>query len=429
MPVSIVLGYPVLHAPTTEPKTYDENGYQTVTVWPNGPGFRNGNHQWMDGNTQRSSPIRVDPGYPPFYWKQSLVDHLATKRVLGGEAPDSDIWTELEELLVKFEEWAAYSEADAGTFGVFIDNPTAERTFPLSVYIATYREYAPVCSAPLPARDDDKEATGDLAQESWAHAESRTLIVSNRETHLYDGTTKKTALIESLGDWYVTGAALVVDNNESPWRVLVGTREVGQTLPWRGFFGIFGISDGSINWLSADVGLDKRHVVAFSNGTNVVVRIQDHSLGTIDETDLAFDAESGCIRIDRYSSPQRILLYTVESGTAKARTSTDGGRTFGTDRTLGTNAMVITADVAFSGVHYIYRIEDQGDSTYDIIGRREDRAENALEAEFTAWEEVDPDALAVTVHPVSGGHERVHLLFAVGGVQTSKTSQDGILFS
>lgn len=423
----VTLHYPTAYAPATQPLTIDENGFQTATVWTDGPAFRNGNWQWMDGNTQRSVPAVIDPGSPPLYWKASLVDHLATKRLLAGEASDDDIWTELENKLVKFEEWAAYSEADAGTFGMFIDNPLAARVFPMSVYSATYREYAPCCVVPWPAFDDDKQPTGDLAQEAWSHVESRTLIQASRETHLFDDTAQVTSLIGSMGDWYLTGGELVLDNNENPFRVLVGTREVGQTLPWRGFFGIYGVG-GTIGWLSADVGLDHRHVVAFSDGEQVIVRIQDHSLGTVDETELGFDATNGCIRIDRQCNPQRIHLYTVESDVCKVRISTDGGRVFGSPTTTG-DGVVISADISLAGIQYVYRIEDQGDSTYDIIGRRYDRGENALEAEFTAWEEVDPDALAVTVAPISEGKQRVILRFAVGGVETAKTSQDGITFS
>lgn len=427
--VSIVIDYPVFHAPTSPALTIDENGFQQAIVWENGAGIRFGNWVFMDGNTLLTEPYYSDPGSPPLYWKSAILDWLCFKRLFGGQAADDGTMTELEDWLIHMEEWVNASEANDGCIVCLIDNPgQPTRTFPLAVIVPGYREFAPICSVPVPARDSDKLQTGDLAQESWSHVESRTLIQASQETHFWNagGAAQITSLISSLGDWKLTGAEIVLDNAEGVYPIKRGTLQVGEMRPWRGFFGVVGAGDSG-TWIASDVGLDKRHAVAWGDGTNTTVRIEDHNLGQVIETELAIASTAGDIRIDRTSSPSRIRLHTVEGGSIYVRESTDGAVTFGSAELRGTGEAV-TAPISLSGIEYEYWIEDTG-SQFDIKGQRYDRAGNSLESEFTAWADVDNAGVTASVHPTSEGKQRVVLRFFAGGVRTAKTSQDGVSFA
>lgn len=179
-------------------------------------------------------------------------------------------------------------------------------------------------------------------------------------------------------------------------------------------------------FITADVGLDKRRLVAYLNASrSVMVRIEDHALNTIETNDLGFTAEWLHIKIDKRTDPYQVFLYYEVLGNCYCRKSDDGGRSFGLAVNLGAGVKP-TAEIGVDGTRYVYRITGSG--PYSITGKRFDRAGNLLESEFVAQSGVDNDGIAATAFPIKGGENRVVLDYMVAGVLTTKTSKDGITF-
>lgn len=426
---NIELDYPTFTA-AASPQVIQEQGHHSAIIHSNGPGVRFGSWAWaiyvLGAAIATATPVVQPPGtrWAGYGHKASVLDFLRFKNVLArAEAYNDDFATDMA--LFEPDEGTTDSDAATDTLSFFVNSEGSL----IGILVNTWREVPPLAMFPWRARDGDMQPTGAFVQEAFSLAQSPRRYVSSTDAiHLVDpsGPTTWTTLEATVGNWLITAHEQPIDNNETLFQITRSGLELAQGRPWWGYFASVSdnISDEGVLAISADVGLDKRHVIAWirSDGS-VVVGIEDHALSHIDQTVLGFTADAVHIKIDRASNPQRIHLYTVESGSVYVRESVDGGRVFGSGLLVGTGTQV-TAEIALNGTEYVYWIDGS-----DIKGRRYDRAQSALEAEFTAVAGVDNVAPAVTAFPVGQGKQRLVLRYVVGGVRLAKTSTDGITFA
>lgn len=413
------------------PKVYQEQGHHAAIVHPNGPGVRFGSWAWaiylFGAAIATSMPIVQPPGtrWAGYGHKASLLDFLRFKNLLArAEAYNDAFATDIA--LFEPDEGTSDSDAALDTLSFFVNSSGSL----IGILSNTWREVPPLAMFPLRARDVAMQPTGVFVQESFSLAQSPRRYISSTDRLDIFESSLWTSPEASYGIWKVSAHEHAITNNEGLSEILhEGVTKVALGRPWWGYFGV--LSEFSVLGdihdvvaITADVGLDKRHVVAWiRKDGNVMVGVEDHALTVIDQTELGFLAEAIHIKIDRSSNPQRIHLYTVESGSVYVRESVDGGRVFGAGLFVGTGTQV-TAEISLNGTEYVYWI-----SGADIKGRRYDRAQSALEAEFTAVAGVDNVAPAVTAFPVGQGKQRLVLRYVVGGVRLVKTSTDGITFT
>jgi len=419
--------YPVLRSPEVASQSYDENKSQAAIVWPNRPGIRFGDAQHYYGDSHHAEPQVLPPGIPTQGMKPSALDWLTFKRLfLLNKDFDEDLATEIASLYDANEATdAAGVNESSVSYLLPVDGAGAatSRVFPRAALV-NGASVPPVPSFPRRARGSDWQPTGDFAQESVSHAVEPRFFIGNFRTHQFDlSAVQWTTTRTSLDGWPISAHLHAVDNTETGFPIQRGAVEIATMSPWQGCFSIYLDQSGTIHGLTSDVGLDKRHVTAYSDGAQIHVVTEDHALNQVNISDLGFDADEVFIRIDKRSSPQRFRLWTVTGTTIEVRTSTDGCATFGVATSVGTGTRV-TADIALSGTEYVYWY-DGG----DIKGRRYDRAENALEAAFVAIASVDDEGISATVLPIAGGAERVVLRYVTGGVRTTAVSQDGVTFT
>lgn len=316
-------------------------------------------------------------------------------------------------------------------FGLTFTETAADQTIRVAL-VNTMSEVPPM--AHYPRRDRSRSSwleTGAYVQKSWSDARLTRRIVSPDELHLFTdgGSQISTFDGSSPSGWRLTFYSPAVDNDEVDYTIRSGSVQLAKVRPFHGFYES-GAPEPDANEgtgaISADVGLDKRHVVAYldANG-EVAIRIEDHVLSLIELVETGIAADDLEIRIHKYKVPNEVRLYTVESNVAFRRISRNGGRTFGAPVSLGT-AMNVTACIGFGGTEFVYRIDGSG--PYDIVGRRYDPNGTALEAEFVAVSGVDNAGLAATVAPIRRTGNRVVLRYLLGGALTSKSSRDGITF-
>lgn len=418
--------YPVMRSPEVASTAYDENKSQVAVVWPDRPGIRFGNAQHFHDDAHSPEPVVLPPGIPTQGWKPSVLDWLTFKRLfLQAKAFDEDLATEIASLYDSEEATDAEGVNTASVAYLLPlkgDGSANERVWPRAALV-NGASCPPVASFPRRARATDWQPTGDFAQESVSHAVEPRYFVGNFRTHQFDlGGVQWTTTWPSVDGWPVAAHVHAVDNTEADFPVQRGSDQIATMSPWQGCFSVRKHESTGIHSISSDVGLDKRHVIAYSDGVQVHIATEDHALNQVNVSDLGFNADEVFIRIDRRSSPQRFRLWTVTGTTIEVRTSTDGCATFGSPSTVGSGEKV-TADIALSGTEYVYWLDGT-----DIKGRRYDRAGNALEAEFVAVAGVDDEAISVTVLPISEGVERVVLRYVAGGVRMVATSQDGVNF-
>ncbi len=336
----VLIPWPTLYMPETAPKVFDENGFHQMIAWENGPAVRVGNVAWVVSGSISIPPVVFPPGYPPFYWKMSLVDALATALFLSGEDPTGAAALISDYLTA--DEYTTIDDAEGGSVAFFVDNPSdATRRFPLAVMLASYRETPPSVSWPLPGRDAYKQPTGDLAQQCWSHAEERVLILANRAVHLWEGASQLTALIASYVGWVLTGHLAALENDEGLFSVRSGATELGQTRPWHGFFGVLGNASTARN---LDVTTDPNGLSWWGHvedGVSDPALKVGRALGSLNAGFLGeATAVSGDVSFPSlcFLPHGRVALGYTESGSFKALYSDDEGVTWGDGETLMTGS-------------------------------------------------------------------------------------------
>ena len=189
----------------------------------------------------------------------------------------------------------------------------------------------------------------------------------------------------------------------------------------------YACGEGEPGHISADTGPDGRRVVALFEGSgNVFVKVYDGGNNLLDNNDLGFTANWVHIKIDKRTKPYEVLLFYELGAAIYLRISQDGGVTFGSAVAIAASGLKVTAEVSVDGTRFVYYITGSG--PYDISGKRYDRGQNLLEAEFTAVSGVDNSGVGASAAPITGGQNRIVLDYWDGGIHTVKTSIDGITF-
>ena len=184
--------------------------------------------------------------------------------------------------------------------------------------------------------------------------------------------------------------------------------------------------DGKGDSVSYDVSDARRHARAFvATGSEVRTGLASNII-PIDWTDRGsgLTASSACIRWDRQSLSSALFLFTESSQSLKLYKSVNEGFTWTLATTIGTGkhpALVIARD----GRRYCYYV-----SSGAIKGKVLDPSGATVIDTFTAVASgVDDDSIAADEFTLVQSKWGIALLYRSSGTITTKTSNDGIIFS
>lgn len=233
---SAVVPYPKIRRDTARQIKFARESRQCgAFIQESGWGVRTGNWVWWDGSALRSTPAIDALTYTP-----TMLDWLATSRVLfEGKAATDGLDAEIADLLDAVE-GQTRADADEWTTSMVVDLVDSDETV-RALLVNSYREFAPTCVCPLPARDADFEGTGALVCESWSWAEEKRRMISPHTVTVTDpsGTVISAPETGWPLEWVVVVYMPAVDNDESVnWKVLRGSAHFASIKPWHGYFGI-----------------------------------------------------------------------------------------------------------------------------------------------------------------------------------------------
>lgn len=437
--IDCTLHYPVLHAPVGEGWSRPLAHRLWALLWPNGAGVLVGGLRYWDDAGDAFLATGTAPAIDVLDRPYTLLDALCLRRELLETRSRTDgLDTEISTEFVSGTEYTATEERKSCARSVVgIDKlrrtrawwyvpPDGDRVVMCGTN--SYREVPATVTLPVRRRDlADLTPDGEWGGYTYLMCnEPRRLIAhEGRSIDLRVGGTVWSSPASMPVGWQDHRHSHPVDNTEgASAQVRADGVEHALVSPWHGYFWA-PLPPGTIGGVAADVGLDRLHVVAWIDGGDVVVRIEDHALSLVRQILTGITATAVAIRLHRFGRDERLYLYTVESGTAYRRISTDLD-TFGAGASLG-GAVHIASWIGFGGTEYVYRIDGSG--PYDIVGRRYDAQGTALEPQFTAVTGVDNTAFSVTGSPIAGGRDRIVLRFSQGGALTRKTSLGGVTFT
>lgn len=177
------------------------------------------------------------------------------------------------------------------------------------------------------------------------------------------------------------------------------------------------------NWISYDVSDPRRHIIAFGDGSDLVwvARSPNTFALNFDGASIGITATAGCIRWHLHD----LVLWTVETGSCKQRTSDDEGQSFSVATTIGAGTQVCGC-ISPQRVRYVYRRTSGG----AIIAQILDAANNVIKSDTTVVASgVDDASISCDYRPLAGGKQEIVLWYLVGGSLIEKYSTDGFIFA
>jgi hypothetical protein len=225
--------------------------------------------------------------------------------------------------------------------------------------------------------------------------------------------------------WAVGFHTLAVENDEGYDAELVYAGDVWLKMrPWRGalfFPAFFPVAGTNISY---DVDYASMLHVFASIDEDGKVRIgtsgNDLALTWVTTS---IDAQWICLKIDRDSTDQRLLLVLEDAGSVKLYESVDRGGSWTLADTIGTGTKPFIF-IGKDGVRHIYW-HDSG----AIKGQLRDRFNAVIESTFTARSGVDDAGCAADEDVTAQGEKRVHLVVVEGGSVVHYDSEDGKTFT
>ena len=184
--------------------------------------------------------------------------------------------------------------------------------------------------------------------------------------------------------------------------------------------------EGSGN-VSYDVSDSQIHVLAWIQGGEVHIGLGNNEPAPIAFSDIStgIAAEWVCVRWERKSSAQRLLLWVEDQQTIKQYTSTTGGLTWGMATTISASGKHPVAAVERGTLRYIYWTDSGA-----IMGQVRDAQDQVVVGTFTAVASGADDAGIDAKDSVGMlGAWRVCLFYGAGGAPTQAVSTDGRTFS
>lgn len=419
----VTLAHPVFIPDETPPVMLWESAQVCTLLYEDGGMVRLGNWTWyVDGLGLLNPPLVSGAGY-----KSTIIDALCTLRVIyEGRAHDDDLTTELTALYDSYE-GQAVSVVDK--FSV---------TWPLTVehgmpwaLVNTMSEGPPLCNFPNRSWDSETwEQDGDFALEVWDWAqEPRYLITAGDDrAHLLSPSDEQwtTEFAEVPEGWSASVHNHPVDNAEAvDFKVVKGGKTWAHVTPWRGYSSVlfFGQDAGQVTY---DVARHSRHYGAYVNedGVAVIFRSANAEHTSFEEVVSDIECVSLCLRVERASAAQRIVLVYADEEGVKASASGDDGETWSMPTTISDTGTCPAFVLSDSGTRFYYWLEEEGD-TFTIKGQIRDAQDTVIEDTFTVKPGVEGVGLAADESVGSNGLHRITLLYVENGELSSSVSNNG----
>lgn len=417
-------------APRAEWYVRYESGHGATVLSKNGPLFRTQTLGFRDSLLDEllSTPIAK----PELVDAPTIGDWLSFRRAFleGRDAQDAILAEGLtyfvnnEEMTIAKHLWRdPFQIVKCHSFLVQGDGG------PVPCLVNGYRQIPPCSITPSLKRlkADDWDETGALGQYSYSLIANKRNIITTEDVALSLRNPGEVLTFETSppDGWAVGFHTLAVENDEGYDAELVYAGDVWLKMrPWRGalffpaFFPVAGtnvsydVDYASMLHVFASIDEDGKVRIGTS-GNDFAITWQMTSI----------DAQWICIKIDRDSQDQRLLLVVEDAGSVKLYESVDRGEAFTLADTIGTGTKPFIF-VGKGGTRHIYW-HDSG----EIKGQIRDRFNATIETTFTARAGVDDAGCAADEDVTESGERRVHLVVVESGTVVHLDSEDGKTFT
>lgn len=417
-------------APRAEWYVRYESGHGATVLSKNGPLFRTQTLGFRDSLLDEllSTPIAK----PELVDAPTIGDWLSFRRAFleGRDAQDAILTEGLtyfvnnEEMTIAKHLWRDPSQI-LNTHSFLVQGEGG----PVPCLVNGYRQIPPTAITPRLKRTkaDDWQETGALGQYTYSLIANKRNIITTEDVALELRWPSNVLTFETSppDGWVIGFHRPAVTGSEGYDAEIVYAGDVWLKMrPWRGalFFPCFFPVAGT------NVSYDVDYASAL------------HVFGAIDEdgkfrfgtsgNDLAItwettsiDAQWICLKIDRDSTDQRLLLVLEDAGSVKLYESVDRGGSWTLADTIGTGTKPFIF-IGKDGVRHIYW-HDSG----AIKGQLRDRFNATIESTFTARSGVDDAGCAADEDVTAQGEKRVHLVVVEGGSVVHYDSEDGKTFT
>jgi hypothetical protein len=411
---NVTLNYPTFYASKTGWTVICENGHHQILLRANGPALRIGQLTWNSGNSLITPPAVKD-----FPGKMSVIDWLCTKRALCGADPHTGVTTEMASLYDSYE-GQSVSNGSATCYAFLL--PIGSGGTVRAALVNTYSEAPPLPHFPRMERDPVTWLeTGDYGLYAYEQAQGPRYLVSNKQTDLYDGSTKWTSPSAiTVAGFSITEHSNAVDNTETGFLIVDASGNIAEVRPWHGWlFSVIGedLQGGTVAYA---VSGSKRHAVANIVDGELWFGWTGNSPKPLSLTTADTGIAADWVAI-RWTAKDELIFWTEEAGSVKQRTWTGS---FSVATTIATGKKP-AACIAQRGLRYIYWIDGTA-----IKGQIRDSQNNIVVSAFTAIASgVDDNGIAADWSPSQAGGFSVILWYTASGSLTQAVSTDGQTFS
>lgn len=300
---------------------------------------------------------------------------------------------------------------------------------PVPCILNSYRAMPPLALFPMKRRTKASNwvDTGTRGQYMYSLVANRRNIITTADTLLQLRSPGNILTFETTppDGWAIGHHAIATEGDETYESELVYAGDVWLKMrPWRGalFFPC----------LLPVAGTNVSYDVDYASMLHVFASIDEDGkvrIGTAGN-DLAIswvattiDAQWVCVKIDRDSQDQRLLLVVEDAESVKMYESVDRGEAFTLADTIGTGTKPFIF-VGRGGTRHIFW-HNEG----EIKGQIRDRFNATIETTFTARAGVDDAGCAADEDVTESGERRVHLVVVEGGAVVHLDSDDGKTFT
>jgi len=337
----VEIDWPRFELASEHPRAFWESGKCCSLIWPNGPGVRWGQWTFYDPILGFQDP----PLVTALGVTSTIIDWLCFRRrvIEGGPIGAGlagDVTTELGLL---YDSYEGQSIGVVDKFGMGVPLPKASGNTVRAALINSFSELPPVACFPFRGRNMGSwQPTEDHAQVVYDMAEETRPLVSPvpAAAHLADdlGADVGTAMAMPPAGWFVWQYAPALDNDETDWKIRVGTLDIAEVRPFHGFFTAYKtVAEGVDGGIWIDQTADARFMQASIEGDDVWFRRIDTSAPvsawtTEIQASAYGDCRNVCFCVDQRT--QRIHLVFEREVSAGAFEvwrcwSDDDGATFG----------------------------------------------------------------------------------------------------
>lgn len=415
----LTLRYPVLRI-AAGAWTLAETGQTSLLIWPDGPALRWGqlsywNHGFAD------PPVLRGIGSA-----RSALDWLAFRRPAFEGAVSTTGLT--DEIAARYTVTETGVDRLAGLAADTVAFLTPGQGLVRAVLVNSLAEVPPLIAFPGRSRDDQLEATGPLALESWSWAvEPRRFVAPTPAPTL---RRRATSEIWSEADfapsgWGVSRHARAVDGGEAgEFEIVHGRRALARVSPWHGYLAISPPVAPAMKGPRYDVSPAMRHAIGTVEGGKLAIATAANAARPSFAFRItAIDADDVSLAWDRADRRGRLHVLAASGGQITLRATLDEGQTWTMPITIDTGthpALLISRHNA----RYLYWYRNG-----KIYGQIRDSTGALLSGSFEAISAADDAAIDAQEFTVGQGKWQIGLVYVADGQVRFASSRDGRTFT